>query len=113
MNREEAANILDLKTKPEALADFVGPELAGIVHQAMVMGAEALRSTQPDPSTGLMPCGCGGKARLLRKPIGNWVDHKIACDSCTTETAWVAGKDSAEMAKIEWNTAMGWKGDAE
>ena len=44
MNREEAANILDLKTRPEALADFVGPELAGIVHQAMRMGAEALRS---------------------------------------------------------------------
>ena len=43
MNREEAANILDLKTRPEALADFVGPELAGIVHQAMIMGAEALR----------------------------------------------------------------------
>ena len=62
---------------------------------------------------GLARCGCGGKARLLRKPIGNWVDHKIACDSCTTETAWVAGKDSAEMAKIEWNTAMGWKGGAE
>ena len=44
MTREEAANILDLKTRPEALADFVGPELAGIVHQAMIMGAEALRS---------------------------------------------------------------------
>ena len=73
----------------------------------------ALLGPQPDPITGLAPCGCGGKARLLRKPIGNWVDHKIACDSCTTETAWVAGKDSAEMAKIEWNTAMGWKGGAE
>ena len=44
MTREEAANILDLKTRPEALADFVGPELAGVVHQAMIMGAEALRS---------------------------------------------------------------------
>ncbi len=44
MNREDAANILDLKTRPEALADFVGPELAGVVHQAMRMGAEALRS---------------------------------------------------------------------
>ena len=44
MTREEAANILDLKTRPEALADFVGPELAGIVHQAIIMGAEALRS---------------------------------------------------------------------
>ena len=43
MTREDAANILDLKTRPEALADFVGPELAGIVHQAMIMGAEALR----------------------------------------------------------------------
>ena len=56
MTREEAANILDLKTRPEALADFVGPELAGIVHQAMIMGAEALRSPQPDPITGLVPC---------------------------------------------------------
>ena len=60
MNREEAANILDLKTRPEALADFVGPELAGIVHQAMIMGAEALRGSQPDPITGLVPCGWGG-----------------------------------------------------
>lgn len=44
MTKEDAANILDLKTRPEALADFVGPELAGMVHQAMIMGAEALRS---------------------------------------------------------------------
>ena len=56
MTRDEAANILDLKTRPEALADFVGPELAGIVHQAMIMGAEALRSPQPDPITGMVPC---------------------------------------------------------
>ena len=70
-----------------------------------------LKPATPDPATGLVPCGCGGKARLLRKPIGNWVDHKIACDSCTMETAWVAGEDSADKAKIEWNTAMGWRAD--
>ena len=75
---------------------------------AIEKAVEALRGPEPDPDTGLVPCGCGGKARLLRKPIGNWVDHKIACDSCTIETAWVAGKDSANMAKIEWNTAMGY-----
>ena len=66
MNREEAANILDLKTRPEALADFVGPELAGIVHQAMIMGAEALRGPQPDPITGMVPCEyCKNPKKLM------------------------------------------------
>lgn len=108
MTREEAANILDLKTRPEALADFVGPELAGIVHQAMIMGAEALRGPQPDPETGLVPCGCGGEPKMLdiKRPYadkGFWVE----CQGCGIT---IGPCDSPTIAIIAFNQAMGVKG---
>ena len=100
MNREEAANILDLKTRPEALVDFVGPELAGIVHQAMIMGAEALRGPQPDHIPGLVPCG--GRKAMLCCTVGEgfWV----ACSGVSQANRY----ETEAFAIKAWNESMGY-----
>ena len=107
MTRDEAANILDLKTRPEALADFVGPELAGIVHQAMIMGAEALRGPQPDPDTGLVPCGCGGKAKEETRIVEISGDYiaRVFCEECGIATEYYS---DGNVVFLDWNRAMGY-----
>ena len=103
MTREEAANILDLKTRPEALDDFVGPELAGIVHQAMIMGAEALRSRWVKPSD---RCGCGGKAILTDYTVeGAAKQYSVACETCFMGLPY--GFDTPDDAWAAWRRAMG------
>ena len=60
---------------------------------------------QPDPITGLVPCGCGGKATRSYSSIG----CVVFCSTCgcTTKSVFFA----SEAVKV-WNTAMGWKGGA-
>lgn len=75
----------------------------------------ALRGPQPDPITGLVPCGCGGKARIWPSDPTQFThvitDYEVGCTECAMTTGWVRGKQ--ENAMKVWNTAMGWKGDAE
>lgn len=68
MKYEEAAKILDPETTAEALRDMTREESMEAVNDASVLAAKVLREKDarvPDPETGLMPCGCGGKAKLL------------------------------------------------
>ena len=71
----------------------------------------ALRGPVPDPDTGLMPCGCGGKANvwLSKHPRFTKVipDYEVGCTECAMTTGWVRGKQ--ENAVKVWNTAMGYK----
>jgi hypothetical protein len=64
---------------------------------------------QPDPITGLVPCGCGGKAKCLHylTPDG---DYAVKCGKCKIMTDWF---NSPEDAIKAFNTAMGHKGGAE
>lgn len=69
---------------------------------------------QPDPITGLVPCGCGGKAKVWSSepmPFTGITAYQVGCTECAITTRWVSGKQ--ENAVKVWNTAMGWKGDAE
>ena len=66
---------------------------------------------QPDPNTGLMPCGCGGKAKIWPSDLRQATDYEVGCTECAMTTGWVRGKQ--ENAMNVWNTAMGWKGGAE
>ena len=68
--------------------------------------ADVLAPPQPDPDTGLAPCGCGGKATRSYSSIG----CVVFCSTCgcTTKSVFFA----SEAVKV-WNTAMGWKGGAE
>lgn len=73
----------------------------------------ALLGPQPDPETGLVPCGCGGKAKVWPSDLRQAMvtDYEVGCTECAMTTGWVRGKQ--ENAMKVWNTAMGWKGGAE
>ena len=70
----------------------------------------ALRGPQPDPETGLVRCGCGGKAET-HELYGDFSGtYMTDCKKCATGTTQYNTKKEAQDA---WNTAMGWKGGAE
>ena len=101
MTREEAARVLT-----ELADDFEKHELSenGWLETTYIpahrMGAAALLGPQPDPITGLVPCGCGGKAE-----VGD--GDKAFCGRCGITTL---EQFTQEDAKSEWNRAMGVKG---
>lgn len=107
MNREEAAREID-----NTACCFSDKRFRDAMH----MAAAALRGPQPDPITGLVPCGCGGKAILFHQPDiegpGSDGDRwAVFCEkTCGMETSDMT---SREYAVKVWNTAMGWKGGAE
>jgi hypothetical protein len=88
--------------------------LADIYTTALDTTLSALRDAlqrQPDPITGLVPCGCGGKAIIHNDWYeGNkdWV-YGVACDECDCGFYYVS--TDMQRAKDRWNTAMGYKGD--
>ena len=90
MNREEAAREID-----NTACCFSDKRFRDAMH----MAAAALRGPQPDPDTGLMPCGCGGKAE-----VGD--GNKAFCGRCGITTL---EQFTQEDAKSEWNRAMGWR----
>ena len=102
MTREEAA---EFTRKLVARAEtIVFPKTPKTINNIPVFYFEAvlsaLRSPQPDPETGLMPCGCGGKAE-----VGD--GNKAFCGRCGITTL---EQFTQEDAKSEWNRAMGVKG---
>ena len=80
--------------------------------EAMSMAIAALKPPTPDPDTGLVPCGCGGKAKIWPSDPTQFThvitDYEVGCTECAMTTGWVRGKQ--ENAMKVWNTAMGWKG---
>ena len=106
MTRQEAAAILK-----DNLYGFVGDDIT----EALYLAVEALEGPAPDPDTGLVPCGCGGKAKIWPSEPTQFThvitDYEVGCTECAMTTGWVRGKQ--ENAIKVWNTAMGWKGGAE
>ena len=100
MNRRGAVKYLN------ALAEHFEDQnlrfIGGYIREAV----SALCAPAPDPITGLVPCGCGGKATRSYSSIG----CVVFCSTCgcTTKSVFFA----SEAVKV-WNTAMGWKGGAE
>lgn len=94
MNREEASREID-----NTACCFSDKRFRDAMH----MAAAALRGPQPDPITGLVPCGCGGKAMIHEC---HNLSHVIYCDKCKIETNYQL---TADTAKDAWNTAMGYK----
>ena len=109
MTQEEAIKML--KDRIEQYTGGVHPGEREILIEAFA----ALRGPQPDPETGLVPCGCGGKARLWPSDPTQFThvitDYEVGCTECAMTTGWVRGKQ--ENAIKVWNTAMGWKGGTE
>lgn len=95
MTREQAAKILDDAWR--------GIPNNGDINLAYKMAIDTLRGPQPDPDTGLVPCGCGGKAEEggLLFDTG---DYFTSCRECGT-LSWCMTQKGANKA---WNTAMGY-----
>ncbi len=74
---------------------------------ALDMAREALEQPQPDPDTGLVPCGCGGKPTFLYSYVARDDECCIECPRCEAKSALRLG---GERARDSWNTAMGLKG---
>jgi len=74
--------------------------------EAVNAAANAVRL--PDPETGLVPCGCGGKAEFLdvKWCIGDDGGVIAYCLNCLVKTAKHMTK---EQATHDWNSAMGYK----
>lgn len=77
--------------------------------KALEIALETILPT-PDSDTGLMPCGCGGKAGFHYSVMMRDNDCYVECGICGGHTKVVLSEDKARDA---WNTAMGWKGGAE
>lgn len=75
---------------------------------------ELLAERQPDPDTGLVKCGCGGKARVWPSETTKFThmvtDYEVGCTECAMTTGWVRGKK--ENAMKVWNKAMGYRESA-
>ena len=102
MNREQAIEVL------------ISRYNSGVSEEiAIGVALAVLRGPVPDPSTGLLPCGCGGKAIIWPSDLRQAMvtAYQVACTECAMTTGWVRGKQ--ENAIKVWNTAMGRKGGAE
>jgi hypothetical protein len=97
MTREEAAREID-----NTACCFSDKRFRDAMH----MAAAALRGPQPDPTTGLVPCGCGGKAGFHYSVMMRDNDCYVECGICGGHTKVVL---SEEKARDAWNTAMGWR----
>lgn len=79
-------------------------------HDAYNEAIVALCGPRPDPITGLVPCGCGGKAET-HELFGHYSGtYMTDCKECATGTTQYNTETESQDA---WNTAMGWKGGAE
>jgi hypothetical protein len=123
MTREERldfeglANTLEhyCYTEPDIFIERYGEEIAEQIVKALddtlyaLRESAALRGPVPDPETGLVPCGCGGKAKVWPSDLRQAMvtDYEVGCSECAMTTGWVRGKQ--ENAMKVWNTAMGYK----
>ena len=109
MTREEAARVLkylwierdeNAKSMQQLTKSFFERQ------EALRIGAAALRGPQPDPVTGLVPCGCGGKAEIRKWEWSN--DSYIAgCTVCDANVDFPYDIDETDKIISDWNRAMG------
>lgn len=92
--------------KPESLMGLIDE----IVIYVKLIREKLLVLNQLDTETGLIPCGCGGKARIEESPFADDVDNiglKIYTVGCTDCTIGFEGYfTSNEDAQEHWNRAM-------
>jgi hypothetical protein len=143
MTNEQAAEVLTERADAWAgtLKHFISgeePTRRNVEEYTTVlrMGAAALRGPQPDPETGLVPCGCGKRLVLKHNPGKcqepydnpqdplNWYFRPswwVECEKGSlsigkryddTFSEYCGFYDSAEEAITEANRAMGYKEDA-
>ena len=76
------------------------------LREDMRIALAALRGPQPDPDTGLVRCGCGGKAGFHYSVMMRDNDCYVECGVCGEHSKVALSEDKARDA---WNRAMGWR----
>ena len=94
MNREEAFKYFNYLYQYVTTKDGI---------EAYQIALSVLLGPQPDPITGLMPCGCGGAAHFCSSS-GDEPFYLVECEKCEIETIYYSTKNKAREA---WNIAMG------
>ena len=96
MTREEALSVIN--AVEEELSARGDTEMEYKLDRALcVLGVYE----QPDPITGLVPCGCGGKAIMLCD-----LEYAVACEKCLIGLPYAF--DTEELARQAWNTSRGY-----
>ena len=81
-------------------------DAANNLQEAINVAIAALRGPQPDPDTGLVRCGCGGKAEIRKWEWSN--DSYIAgCTVCDANVDFPYDIDETDKIISDWNRAMG------
>jgi hypothetical protein len=105
--REEA--VKSLSELREAYRKYGGGEIHSYNNKLIAFDAaiDVLRGPVPDPVTGLVDCGCGGKAYMADWSLfNNRHLYSVHCLDCNTQTDHCETK---KIAKARWNTACGYK----
>ena len=74
---------------------------------ALKMEEDMLSKAKPDPETGLILCGCGGKPVVDRVDEWHW-EWQAWCPECHIETGFYGTEPEARHA---WNRARGYDED--
>lgn len=97
-------------TREDAIFFLNGLRSNNNCDETIDMAIAALRAPVPDPETGLVPCGCGGRAYMADWSLFRGHLYSVHCLDCNTQTDHC---ESQKEAKARWNTAMGYKGEHE
>ena len=104
--------LIDLKKGLDRNQDFRSQARMRSKIQFIEATLEGLQSAQgndvliKDPETGLVPCGCKGKAIILCD-----LEYAVACEECFIGLPFAF--DDPEAAKRAWNRARGYREDGE
>lgn len=86
-------------------ADKMGKLL--VVGKGHILDAPTISTLVRDTETGLLPCGCGGKAISKSEYMTDFVTiWWVECEYCEITTSQFNQSDEAIKW---WNKAMGWK----
>ena len=101
MNREEAFKYFNYLYQYVTTKDGI---------EAYQIALSVLLGPQPDPITGLAPCGCGGVVEQTDFHDDFFYHSKVECLECGIEImrAGYTIAEAHDMAKMGWNTSRGY-----
>ena len=106
MNREEAAGVLSVMRYKLGYVGLIANEVErtaalDVAISYLLAEDNNVPTKQPDPITGMVPCGCGGKAIMLCD-----LEYAVACEKCLIGLPYAF--DTEELARQAWNTSRGY-----
>ena len=99
MTREEAIEVLISRYNSGVIRSRTNDDEWRLATDTAIVALREKQQRQPDPITGLVPCGCGGKAIMLCD-----LEYAVACEKCLINLPYAF--DTKELARQAWNTAM-------